>query len=187
VLKKIIAIASLFLLTACTTSTTVTTGFYDVKGKDATSLDRSIRRNSPQNGHAFALTELRMAPVALETRTDARGCRIGTAKIKVIANIILPRWSERGGAPSDLKRGFDNYAAYAKAHERAHVQIGEAAARAIETQVRAIPPQTDCVKLQRRVRSVTKRLLTIHHRAQLAFDASEKRRINALLRAASKR
>lgn len=186
-LKKIIAISSLFFLTACTTSTTVTTGFYDVKGKDAKSLDRSIRRNSPQNGHAFALTELRMVPVALETKTDERGCRISNAQLKVVANITLPRWSERGGAPSNLKRGFDNYTAYARAHERAHVKIGEAAARAIEAQLKEIPPQRDCARLQRKVHATTRRLVAVHVRAQLAFDASEKRRIDALLRAAKKR
>jgi predicted secreted Zn-dependent protease len=184
--KLIFAFPVLCGLAACTTST-VTTGFYDIKGKDERSLDRSVRKFGPQNGHAFASTELRLVPLDIRPATDARGCRVGTAKIRVVANITLPRWSDRSGATGDLKRGFDNYAAYAKLHEQQHVKIGEAAAGALETALLAIPPQKDCDVTLRKSKSVIRGILARHHRAQLTFDAIERRRINALIRAAARR
>jgi predicted secreted Zn-dependent protease len=174
-----------FFLSACTTST-VTTDYYDIKGNTEKTLDRSIRLNSPQNGHAFAATELRLVPVDVRPTVDSRGCRVGTAQIKVVARIILPRWKDRAGAAGDLKRGFDNYAAYAKEHEKAHVRIGELAANALENELKAIPPQKNCDITLRKSKTVIKSVLARHNRAQLAFDASEKRRIAKLLRDAQR-
>jgi predicted secreted Zn-dependent protease len=182
--RRLILLAPI-LLSACTTST-VTTGYYDIKGNNEKSLDRSIRQNSPQNGHAFAATELRLVPVSVLPAVDARGCRVGTAKIKVVAKIILPRWKDRQGAASDLKRGFDIYAGYARLHEKAHVKIGEAAAQALETELKAIPPQRDCDVTLRKSKSVIRGVLARHNRAQLAFDAAEKRRLAKLFREARK-
>jgi predicted secreted Zn-dependent protease len=184
--KLLLMLPVLSSLAACTTST-VTTGFYDIKGKDEKSLDRSVRRFGPQNGHAFASTELRLVPLDIRPSTDARGCRVGTAKIKVFANITLPRWQDRAGASGDLKRGFDNYAAYAKLHEQQHVKIGEAAAGALESALLAIPPQKNCDVTLKKSKSVIRSILARHHRAQLTFDAIEKRRINALIRAAKRK
>jgi predicted secreted Zn-dependent protease len=184
--KPFLVLPVLLSLAACTTST-VTTGFYDIKGNDEKSLDRSVRKLGPQNGHAFASTELRLVPLDIHPSTDARGCRVGTAKIKVVANITLPRWQDRSGATGDLKRGFDNYAAYAKLHEQQHVKIGEAAAGALEASLLAIPPQKNCDITLRKSKFAIRSVLARHHRAQLAFDALEKRRINALIRAAQRK
>ena len=185
-LKRFLMMPVLFGLAACTTST-VTTGFYDIKGKDEKSLDRSVRKFGPQNGHAFASTELKLVPLDIRPSTDARGCRVGTAKIKVVANITLPRWQDRSGASSDLRRGFDNYAAYAKVHEQQHVKIGEAAAIALEASLKAIPPQKNCDVTLRKAKAAIRGVLARHHKAQLAFDAIEKRRINGLIRAAQRK
>jgi predicted secreted Zn-dependent protease len=184
--KRLLVLPLYFGLAACTTST-VTTGYYDIKGKDEKSLDRSVRKFGPQNGHAFASTELKLVPLDIRPSSDARGCRVGTAKIKVVANITLPRWSDRSGAAGDLKRGFDNYAAYAKVHEQQHVKIGEAAAGALESALLAIPPQRNCDVTLKKSKSVIRGVLARHHKAQLTFDAIEKRRINALIRAARKK
>lgn len=169
------------LLSACTTST-VTTDYYDIKGNTEKSLDRSIRNNSPQNGHAFAATELRLVPIDIQPAQDSRGCRVAVAEIKVVARIILPRWKDRTGAAGELKRGFDNYATYAKWHEKEHVRIGELAANALENELKAIPPQKNCDITVRKSKSVIRSVLARHNKAQLAFDASEKRRIAKLLR-----
>jgi predicted secreted Zn-dependent protease len=186
VLKRFLVLPALFSLAACTTST-VTTGYYDIKGKDEKSLDRSVRKFGPQNGHAFASTELKLVPLNIRPSSDARGCRVGTAKIKVVANITLPRWSDRSGAAGDLKRGFDNYAAYAKVHEQQHVKIGEAAASALESALLAIAPQKNCDVTLKKAKSTIRSVLARHHKAQLTFDAIEKRRINALIRAAKRK
>ena len=186
VFKRFLVLPLFFSLAACTTST-VTTGFYDVKGKDEKSLDRSVRKFGPQNGHAFASTELKLVPLSILPSVDARGCRVGTAKIKVVANITLPRWSDRSGAAGDLKRGFDNYAAFAKVHEQQHVKIGEAAAGALEAALLSIPPQKNCDVTLKKAKSTIRSVLSRHHKAQLAFDAVEKRRINSLIRSAQRK
>lgn len=181
--KLFLALPIFFSLAGCTTST-VTTGFYDIKGKDERSLDRSVRKFGPQNGHAFASTELKLVPLDIRPAADARGCRVGTAKVRVVANITLPRWTDRSGASGELKRGFNNYAAYAKLHEQQHVKIGEAAAGALEAALLAIPPQKNCDVTLKKAKSAIRTVLARHHKAQLSFDAIEKRRINALIRAA---
>ena len=103
--KHFLVLPVVFGLAACTTST-VTTGYYDIKGKDERSLDRSVRKFGPQRGHAFASTELRLVPLDIRPSTDVRGCRVGTAKIKVMANITLPRWSDRSGAAERSQARF---------------------------------------------------------------------------------
>jgi predicted secreted Zn-dependent protease len=182
--RRLLILAPL-VLSACTTSS-VTTDFYDIKGNTEKALDRSIRLNSPQNGEAFAAIEVRLVPVEIKPVVDPVGCRIGTAKIKVEARIILPRWKDRNGASSELKRGFDIYAAYAKEHENVHLRIAEQAAKALENDLKAIPSQKNCDVTLQKSKRVVRSLLARHNRVQLAFDASEKRRIAKLLRDASR-
>ena len=72
-------------------------------------------------------------------------------------------------------------------HEQQHVKIGEAAAGALEASLLAIPPQKNCDVTLKKAKSTIRNVLSRHHKAQLAFDAIEKRRINALIRAAQRK
>lgn len=180
-----VAVPILFALSGCN-STAVSTGYYNVSGTTGTALDRSIASNGPMSGDAFAATQLTIIPVAVLPSETADGCKVRKAKFKLNAKITLPRWTDRVGASTDLQDGFDMFADYARLHEAVHVKIGEAAAREMELAVLNIAPQETCGKLEARIKSVLAEVQARHHKSQLAFDASEGKRINSLLTSAAR-
>lgn len=165
----------------------MTTGFYDIKATTALQIDREIRLKGPADGHAIAATEIRFVPEVLTKALDARGCRVGRARIRVNARIILPRWQDRRGSDASLDKAFDNLAAYAKVHEQVHVDIANLAARLMEQQMLDIPPQRNCETLEGRVEQIIRDIRARHDKAQRAFDASEKKRLSGLFREAERR
>ncbi|MGB8819003.1 MAG: DUF922 domain-containing protein [Rhizobiaceae bacterium] len=162
-------------------STSVSTGYYEVSGNTGKELDRSIAKNAPMRGHAFAATQLTILPVSIKTAQNDEGCRIRAAKFKVNAKITMPRWVNRGSASANLKEGFDIFADYARLHEDIHVKIGEAAATEMETSLLELAPQNNCDILEKKAKRVIDDVQHRHHKAQLAFDAAEERRISRLL------
>jgi predicted secreted Zn-dependent protease len=177
----VIIMAGLLVLAGCTSST-VTTGYFQVSGSTQKQLDRSFALNAPMNGHAFAATELRIVPVSFDPTEDTRGCYFRSAKFKIIAHISYPQWRNREGAPTDLKQGFDAFSRYARVHEEIHVKIGEAAARAMERAIEAIPAQRNCEMLLVKFKSAVKGIYAKHDKAQKAFDATENKRLAKLFK-----
>ncbi|MCC0031212.1 MAG: DUF922 domain-containing protein [Brucellaceae bacterium] len=168
-------------LAGCTsTQPAVTTAYYDVKGTTALHLDREIRQLGPNDGHAIAAAEIRFVPVSLRKAQDGRGCHVSEARIKVVANVTLPRWRNRSGSTEELKDAFDSMARYARLHEAVHVEIANAAAREMESELLALPPQKSCETLEKRADAVVREVRKRHDRAQKAFDAAEQRRLKKL-------
>lgn len=178
------AALSCLLLASCT-STSVSTGYYEVSGSTERQLDKSIASNGPMNGHAFAATQIQILPVTLQEKVSDQGCKVGKASFRVKAAITMPRWKNRTGASADLKKGFDIFADYARLHEQMHVRIGEAAAHALEKELLAIAPQKNCDRLVGKVKAKIKDVHARHHKAQLAFDAAENKRLKELFAAAA--
>ena len=175
-----VSVLGMALLTGCS-STSVSTGYYEVSGKTGKELDRSISRNAPMLGHAFAATQLTITPVSVMTGENEAGCRVTSAKFKVDAKITMPRWTNRKGASKNLQDGFDMFADYARLHEDIHVKIGEAAANEMERSVLALKPQKNCEVLEQKAKRVIEDVQRQHHKAQLAFDAAEEKRLTKLL------
>lgn len=171
---KFLSVIVATALVGCS-QTSVTTGFYDIQGSTAKTLDKEIRKKGPLKGHALASAAIQFNPTSIIERETSAGCDIKSAKIKVIANITLPRWRNRAGADPKLKRAFDGLARYAKAHEKVHVKIANAYARSMEKALVAIKPQKSCRALEKRADRVIKAELAKHHKAQLAFDAAEQK------------
>ncbi len=182
----LLVLPALGLLSACA-STSVSTGYYEVSGSTGKALDRSIALNGPMSGDAFAATQLTIVPVSVIPVETDKGCKVRSAKFKLNAKITMPRWTNRKGASADLQNGFDMFADYARLHEDIHVKIGEAAVQEMETAVLEIPPQKTCDVLEAKVTAVLTRVQARHHKAQLAFDAAEQKRINALLKSAARK
>jgi predicted secreted Zn-dependent protease len=179
-------LSALALVLSGCTSTSVSTGYYEVSGRTGKELDRSIARNAPMRGHAFAATQLTILPVSVLTGQDETGCRVTSAKFRVDAKITMPRWKNRKGASKNLQDGFDLFADYARLHEEIHVKIGEAAAREMERSVLAIQPQKTCEVLEQKAKRAIEDVQRDHHKAQLAFDAAEEKRISKLLAASAR-
>ncbi|MEO0636663.1 MAG: DUF922 domain-containing protein [Pseudomonadota bacterium] len=185
-MRLLLVIATTFILAACTT-TQVTTGYYDLEGQTGEELDRQIRLKGPAQGHALASAAIRFKPVGIDFREDDRGCRVSRAAIQVIANITLPRWTNRLGSEPELRAAFNELQRYARVHEQTHVRIAEAAARDMERSLKALSPSSTCKALDRRVERTVKAILKKHDRAQKAFDAAEAKRLAAIYAAADNR
>lgn len=181
-IRKVTLVFCALLVTGCTTGSAVTTGYYDISGSNDRELDLSIRELGPMFGHAFAATQMQILPVTVTPVETATGCKISRATFKVKAKIILPRWKDRSNADAALRAGFDNYADYAVIHEKTHVRIGEAAAIAMGEAVELIPEQKNCDELYVKVKETIAKIQRKHVSLQLAFDASEKKRIDKLVR-----
>ena len=183
---RFLAVLMLVPLAACN-STSVSTGYYEVSGITGKALDKSIARNGPMHGDAFAATQLTIIPVSIVPVTTAEGCKVRSARFKLNAKITMPLWKDRAGASDSLRDGFDMFSDYARAHENVHVRIGEAAAREMEREVLAIAPQKNCAVLEKKIATVLTKVQAMHHKTQLAFDAAEDSRIRKLLKGGSSR
>lgn len=184
-LKVLLPFLGMIVLAGCSQAV-VSTGFYDIQGNTAQSLDRDIKRKGPLKGHALASAAIQFEPVSIVEKEDAQGCSISRARIKVIAKITLPRWKDRSGADADLKRAFNGLSRYAKAHEKVHVKIANFHARSMEKSLTAIKPQSSCEKLQKVADRVIKSELAKHRKAQNKFDSDEQRRLSRLIASAEK-
>ncbi|OXT02414.1 hypothetical protein B7H23_05815 [Notoacmeibacter marinus] len=174
----------LSLLAGGCATTNVSTSYYDISGTSSKELDREINRKGPttHQGKAIATAAISMKPLAFDLDRRGGRCSIRRVKFGIDANITLPRWREEAlTKDKNLRRNWKGFAAYARAHEEAHVEIAKAFVRLLEKELLAIPPQPTCEALKTRSRRITKRLGRLHEEAQNAFDASEKTRIARIL------
>lgn len=178
-------VATGLLASGCTTTSQVSTRYYDISGSTSRELDRELRRKGPDGGKAVAMAGIRIRPVDLKPSRDGDGCRFRRVRFGVNAAITLPRWREATSSEdAELRRQWSGFAAYARAHEEAHVEIAEAYARAIEASLLAIPPQPSCDQLEAIALQRVRRAVGLHRQTQLAFDAHEQRRFARLAAAA---
>lgn len=175
---------SLLLLTGCVTSqdrAAVNVGYYNVKGTSFEELDREIALHGPKVdgvGNAIAATRVRMLPdVRLGSRSGQ--CSVVRARISVIADVTLPRLSDRKRVNRKLQQAFTNIEEYARLHEAVHVDIAEKHAKLAERRILALPPQSNCNVLRRKIASTFRNVMAKHEQAQQAFDRREKRRFAA--------
>lgn len=183
-LKRFVLITALAALVAACTSTTstVTTQYYLVSGATSEAIDRDLRRKGPMRGHALAVAAIRFAPVSVRQEMNEQGCIFTDARFKVRANITLPRWKERSTTRDrQLRNAWDNLAAYARAHEDAHVKIAEHFAQELGNAIIDLQPRPTCQALDAAAERVVERMGNAHDNAQMAFDAAEQKRLERLL------
>jgi len=172
---------SLILLAGCVSSqdrAAVNVGYYNVKGTSFAELDREIALHGPTVdgvGKAIASTRVRMIP---DVRyANAVGlCTVAKARISVIADVTLPRLSDRNRVDSNLRKAFSNIEEYARLHEAVHVDIAEQHASMAEEKITALPAKATCDMLQKDVLATFSSVMTAHEAAQQAFDAREQQR-----------
>lgn len=173
-----------FGLTGCSTSgqrTSVVVSYYDVKGTSFTELNREIALHGPVVpgvGKAIASTNIKMFPDVHYGIIDGK-CTVTKSKIKVRASVTLPNLKDRKLANKNLQSAFSNIESFAKNHEAVHVAIADQFAAKAEKQILALKPVSDCNQLKTTIGDVFNSVLDAHEKAQLKFDADEKKRILA--------
>lgn len=174
-------IAAGLALAACTsTSSRITTTYYNISGITGAELDREIAEKGPLKGHALASAAIKFVPVAITYDQDDGRCAFRDVRFRIEANVTLPRW--RGHALSDpeLRTAWKFLSAYAREHEAVHVAIAEKYAGKISAELKALPAKKDCAALDVSAERVLKRIKGEHNREQLAFDREEQERLAEL-------
>ena len=180
-LVKWMTIGLLALAAGCTavsSRTNVNVGYYDVGGSSFSELDQQIALHGPQVpgvGKAIAATSVRMTPDIRFGYINGQ-CQVTHTRVRVQANVTLPRFARRKAATEKLKGAIDNIEAYARLHEAVHVSIADKFAETAEKEIAALPPVDDCEVLRSRITTTYNRIMEEHQAAQLEFDAQEQRR-----------
>lgn len=173
-----VLIAAGLAVAACTsTSSRITTTYYNISGITGADLDREIAKKGPLKGHALASSAIKFVPVAISYDESDGKCRFREAKFRIDANVTLPRWRAHPSSDPELKTAWKFLAAYAREHEAVHVAIAEKYARKIGEELMELPAKKDCDALEDAAGRVLKRNKVEHNREQLAFDKDEQERL----------
>jgi predicted secreted Zn-dependent protease len=186
IVKVTLIVAAGFLAGCTTTSinerTSVKVGFYDVRGTSFDEVDKQIALHGPNVegvGNAVAATAIQMIPDVRFASVDGQ-CTIGSASVKVRANVTLPRLRDRSKAKREIRGAFTNIENYARLHEAVHVSIADQHAEMAEKAILDLKPQQDCDVLAKSAVRTFKTIMATHQKTQLEFDAQEKQRFAEL-------
>lgn len=171
----VIALVALIGCSSTGQRTSVNVGYYEVKGTTYKQLDQNIALHGPTVpgvGKAVAATNIRMVPNIGFNETSL-GCEVSRANVKVIANVTLPRLSDRKKAKRSLRTAFSNIERYARDHEAVHVAIADEFAGKAEKAISALPAEKSCETLRAKATAIFESLMIKHRTAQLKFDADE--------------
>jgi predicted secreted Zn-dependent protease len=150
--------------------------YFDIRGKTAAELDQQLSTRGPTANGSSArhpgATKIRFGGEATYIQHDGR-CKVGSAKVTVHTQIILPRWRNRKGATKDLSMIWDALSSDIKRHEERHAEIARTQARAMERGILALPAQRNCEAMQELVSEESTRGIDEHDRLQARFDKVE--------------
>jgi len=100
-------------------------------------------------------------------------CNVVEAKVRVKADMILPRWNRRARADEDTRLIWDTLSADIKRHEESHVVIARNYAREMEQELKQIRGVKGCALAQKKAEETTARVLAEHDSEQERFDRIE--------------
>lgn len=157
-------------------------GYFDIGGKTAEDLDKQLERLGPltkSSGHRHpGATEIGFGGEVTYVERGGR-CSVGSAKVTLKTHIILPRWSNRRRAETDLRFIWDTLSSDIKRHEERHAEIARSYARTLERELLGLRPAGNCSELEKQVAATTERVLEAHDREQLRFDKVESKNFDA--------
>jgi predicted secreted Zn-dependent protease len=166
----------LWVLPTAAANLSKTYSYFTVRGTTLDQLQRELSVRGPQ-----VKSTGRRHPGATQMQfttrlsyTESKGyCRVDKAVVTVTAKVILPRWSERRGADSDVRNLWDTLSRDIKRHEEGHVVIAKNHAAEIESALRRLGRSRSCETLAGKAESVANRILEKHDRKQAEFDRIE--------------
>lgn len=152
--------------------------WFNIGGTTADDLDRELSRRGPLTRNTGArhpgATEIKFGGDITYVEKEGR-CSTGPVTVKLTTRLILPRWTNRKRADSELGMIWDTLSADIKRHEERHAEIARNHARDLEKRLRALRPQKDCRSLEALVSATTREVMDSHDREQLHFDQVEAR------------
>lgn len=150
--------------------------YFQIGGHTADDLDRELSRHGPltdstRSRHPGA-TRIKFGGELTYVEHDHR-CAIGSARVTLSTQIILPRWKNRRKADKQLGLIWDTLSSDIKRHEERHAEIARQHAKSLEKALNALRPLRTCAALEEKVAIITRREVDAHDAAQMQFDRIE--------------
>lgn len=171
--------AILALLSGQATAETIvhkTVSYFQIGGTTAQDLDRELERRGPYTMSTGArhpgATRIRFGGDVTYVESGGR-CRVGSAKVTLKTQLVLPKWKNRKRAGKDLALIWDALSSDIRRHEERHAEIARQYARELETSLKGLRPQGNCLAMEIKVAETTDRIINAHDKDQLRFDRVE--------------
>jgi len=173
------AAAILALLGSQATAETIvhkTVSYFQIGGTTAQDLDRELERRGPYTMSTGArhpgATRIRFGGDVTYVESGGR-CRVGSAKVTLKTQLVLPKWKNRKRAGKDLALIWDSLSSDIRRHEERHAEIARQYARKLETSLKGLRPHRDCLAMEIKVAETTGRIIDAHDKDQMRFDRIE--------------
>jgi predicted secreted Zn-dependent protease len=94
---------------------------YPVKGNSYESLMKSLAVNGPKGFHGVAGWNFSYSHTV---KPEGKLCRFDNVRLKIVGEILMPKWTDESAAPAALQQRWQGYYAALRQHEEGHVQHG---------------------------------------------------------------
>ncbi len=169
----VFAFATVFPAQAASLSKTYS--YFNIGGLTLTEIEKELERRGPKlsgTGKRHPGATRMEFNTRLGYRERNGRCAITEARVTVKADVILPRWRQRG-AESDVRLIWETLSSDIKRHEESHVIIARNYARELEDALKAVRPERTCDQTAAKAKQVNDRILARHDAAQDEFDRIE--------------
>ena len=148
--------------------------FYDVHGLDATSLARSMDANGPKGFHGLASWKIDMN---YDFSRNAKDCQITAVRVKIIGEILMPRWVDEPKASLEMQRQWAESYNKLKRHEDGHVNHGRELALLVKEKLMGLGIVA-CDKLQTQAQQSYEQLFQNLSKRDQEYDARTNHGLN---------
>lgn len=116
---------------------------YAVTGHSVETLLSSLREHGPvvEGGVFFGLTATEIG-YRFGYRQTAGSCETVDARVDILVSITLPEWQSPPGAPYELKRDWQRFAAALRRHEERHRDLALEGAYALQRAIQGLRAPT---------------------------------------------
>lgn len=157
------------------------TTYFMVKGNTLAELNRAFGQGGPLLGsgerHGGA-TQVTFEGGATYAEVGGR-CKVDRAAYRLSLVTTLPRWSPPTNATPDMKVVWRTLRNDVATHEARHAAIAKTWLQRLETRIKALPAESNCARMEKRVAAERREVLNRHDRAQVEFDRRETGRVDA--------
>jgi predicted secreted Zn-dependent protease len=145
--------------------------YYDVQGRTYAELHADMRRLGPKLFGGSFVGETR-SPMSWTWRTESvagTSCTLRDVRVRVSAEILLPRWTPPADADSSVIAEWKRFIAALETHEAGHKDISARAGREIKDKLRALTGMCSQVSMQ--ANDIARRIIDEANLAQKRYDA----------------
>lgn len=145
--------------------------YYDVHGRTYAELHAEMRRLGPKNNGSSFVGETR-SPMSWSWRTESvtgSGCTMRDVRVRVNAEILLPRWTPPANVDSSVVTEWKRFIAALETHEAGHKDIAARAGRDLKDELRALTGL--CSQVGMRADDIARRITDAASAAQKRYDA----------------